>query len=425
MALAASAANPADGPPVDYIVRRGDTFSQLTKDYLVPGRQWREVMSLTRVRHDRRLPVGTTIRIPRSWLRWTSETAQIASARGTVTLVDGGRSTTLVAGARIAEGAELMTGTDSFTTLQFANGSKITLPSRSHVAVKRLRKLVINGVIDYAFQLQDGRLDTRVTPLRDQTGRYIISTPLAMTAVRGTDYAVGFDPASGNSGTAVFEGAVAVSPVSEVAPLLVPAQFGAVTDATGKSEMVALVSAPSLENPGRVQKDDIVSFDLTPVPGATRYQIMLATDAGFVDTFRELLSPSPHFELTDVPNGNQFVRVSALAGNGLEGNRQAYGFSRRLASIHAEVASTPDGYRFRWFGSGEGARHFRLQIFQESALDTPVVDEAGLELSDVLVRKLPPGVYQWRVLLRQTDAEGLIENATPMEKLTIAAPDGG
>lgn len=430
MFLAAAAAAQTPVPAsvdaaVPYVVKPGDTLSEIAQRYLVPERGWHDLARLFHVSNPRTLPRGRTLRIPRNWLRWTPEQARLANARGQVTLSQGGRAVAPDVGTVLGEGAVIATAGGSFATLVLSNGARVALPSQSRVRVAMLRKYVINGAIDYRFALDRGRADIKATPLTDPSGNFLINTPLSMTAVRGTDYTVTFDEAQNGSGTGVFEGRVQVSRPDGEAPQMVAERFGVVTDAAGKNTTVALLPEAEVQNPGRVQTDDLVVFDIAPVAGATAYQLTLASDAGYVERYFEQRSPTPHFEIPGVPNGNQFVRVSALAESGLEGMRQSYAFRRRLASIGAEVGKTEDGYAFKWFGNGEGKRHYRLQIFRDSTEGNPVVDEVGIEGTGVTVRDLPPGVYFWRVGLTQFDTEGEIGNWTRPEKLTIAPPEGG
>ena len=421
---AAGTAALAAEAPVEYRVRSGDTLSELTRRYILPEHNWRDLVAVVRVRDPRQLPTGKVIAIPRAWLRWTPERATLASVRGNVTVEASGRRFAPTEGATLGEGARIATGGNSFTTLVFSNGSRIAMPSQSRVTVARLRRLTINGAIDYRFTLDRGRVDTRATPLKESSGRFHIETPLATTTIRGTEFDVSFNPERNKMGTGVFDGSVAVSGAGETAPLLVPEHYGAVTDNAGRSSKVELLEAPALNNPGRMQTDELVTFELAPVPGAVGYRIVVAPDAGFVARYLEQESALPHFSLQDVPNGNQFVRISALADNGLEGLRRSYAFVRKLASLHAEVAATSDGYRFAWLGAGDGERRYRLQIFRDKLESVPVIDEVGLARSDATIRKLPPGTYLWRVAVAQVDPDGEIENWTEPEELIVARPGG-
>jgi len=424
VAIQAAVLAPPPKPPkadtVTYVVKRKDTLDRFSRSFLVPDRNWKALLGIARIRDPKRLPVGRVLTIPRSWLRYTIEPAQLASYRGTVSISLAGRAKPLRAGLTVDEGTQIATGANSFATLILIDRSKVVIPSQSRVTVKQLRRLVLNGSLEYLIQVDQGRLETKVTPLGDPSGRYRIGTPISMTAVRGTEFRVTFDATGQTAAAEVLTGTVAVSPSSGDDEVLVGSALGASTDAKGETRIEKLLPAPDLLDPGKVQIKDEVTFSLTPVQGAARYRVVLASDAGFVENYAEQIVEGRDFTLGDVPNGNQFVRVSAIAASGLEGLAQSYSFSRRLASIRAEASQEEDGFRFRWFGAGQGTRRYRFQLMQGAAESRPAVDEVGLSSDQLTLRNLQPGVYYWRVGLLQIDESGEIESWTDPEKLTIA-----
>jgi len=422
--LIATAADAASAPRgeaevVRYVVKPRDTLWQLDRSFIVAPKTWQVLLPLSGAHSPRRLPIGRTLAIPRAWLRSTPDQARLASYRGDVAISAAGQEVKPAVGIAIGEGAHIATGADSFATLILADGSRVTLPSQSGVTIGAMRRLLLTGAIEYRMDLDKGRVQTHVEPLKDPSGRYRISTPITMTAVRGTEFRVSYDPARSAAATEVLAGTVALAGKSGTPPVLVSHGFGGAADAQGRVRTEALLPAPDLADPGRPQRDDAVRFHLAPVAGATTYRIVLATDAGFVDNYAERIAPGGDFALNDVPDGNQFVRVSAIAADGLEGLAQSYAFARQLASIHpGAVSQDGGGYRFRWFGNGNGARHYRFQLMRGSPQGTAVIDEVGLEREDLLVRRLPAGIYYWRVAVFQSG----VENWTDFEKLTIGTP---
>jgi hypothetical protein len=402
---------------VRYVVKPKDTLYELDRSFIVRPKTWHVLLPLSGTRSPRRLPIGRTLAIPRAWLRSTPDTARLVSFRGTVSVGTGAHMAAPTAGMAIGENTHIVTGANSFVTLRLADGSRVTLPSQSGVVIGAMRRLLLTGAIEYRLDLDQGRIQTSVTPLKDPSGRYRISTPLTMTAVRGTEFRVSYDSTRSVAATEVLAGTVAVSHGEQ--SVLVPRSFGGAVGATGQIHSEKLLAAPDLIDPGKSQRDDAVAFHLAPVAGASAYRIVLATDAGFVDNYAERIAPGVDFSLSDVPDGNQFIRVSAIATDGLEGMAQSYAFARRLASIHAStVSQDTDGYHFRWFGAGDGDRHYRFQLLAGSPDGVPMVDEVGLVRDELAVRRLRPGVYYWRVAVYLPDAE----NWTNFEKLTIGAP---
>lgn len=404
-----------------YTVRRGDTLDRMSRSFLVEERTWRSLLKLAGIRDPRRLPTGRRLVIPRDWLRYTVEPARLASYRGNVRVAISGRPVSPTVGMPVIEGTQLATGANSFVTLILADRSQIVLPSQTRVRVRQLRRILLTGAVDYRLEVQNGRLETKVTPLDEPSGRYRIETPVSMTAVRGTEFRVAFTPDAATAATEVLGGTVALSDAEDSQPpLRLEPGVGATIDGTGATRTEKLLPAPDLDNPGQLQTHDKAEFRVRAVPGAARYRAVIASDAGFVENLAEQISADGSFAIADIPNGNQFVRLSAIAPSGLEGLAQAYSFTRRLASIRASVEAEDDGYRFRWTGAGGGARRYRFQLMPGAVDARPIVDQVGLQEDSVTLRNLAPGIYHWRVGLLQIDSGESVETWTDPEKLTIA-----
>lgn len=403
---------------VIYIVRRGDTLDRLSRSFLVPERRWRALLSVAGVRRPTRLPIGWSLAIPRSWLRYKVEPARLASYRGTVSLSLSGRPLATTTGMTIGEGTDVATAGNSFVTLTLADRSQIVIPSQSRVRVRELRRILLTGAIDYRIEVQRGRLETKVAPLGQPEGRYRIQTPISMTAVRGTEFRVSYESLEG-AGTEVLSGHVAFGPTESVSALLVDRSFGATLSGTGGPRIEPLLPAPDLQNPPPLQTRDAVEFAARPVSGVARYRAVIAADAGFVENIAEQISDTGVFSLSDIPNGNLFVRISAVAPSGLEGLAQAYSFRRRLASIHGTIEEGDNGYRFRWTGAGEGVRRYRFQLMRGQPAGPVVIDEVALTRDELTLRNLAPGVYFWRVGLIQIEGDEITDAWTDPEKLTI------
>lgn len=410
---------PSQSEVVTYTIRRGDTLDRLSRGFLVPERRWRSLLGIARIRNPRRLPIGRQLRIPRPWLRFKVEPARLASYRGTVRLSIGGRTVSSAPGSLVGEGTEIATAANSFVTLMLADRSQVVIPSQSRVRVRELRRLLLTGAIDYRIDVEAGRLETKVTPLEQPSGRYRIRTPVSMTAVRGTEFRVSFDAQSRTAATEVLAGSVAFSAPESATMLPLEPSFGATLHQGGEPHSEKLLGAPDLDNPAPLQTRDAVEFRARKLADAIRYRVLIAADAGFIDNIAEQFADDGVFALPDIPNGTLFVRVSAIARSGLEGMPQAYSFKRRLASIHGSVEAAEDGYRFRWSGAGGGVRRYRFQLMRDTPQGRLVVDEVALARDSLTLRRLPGGVYYWRVGLVQLEDGEATESWTDPAKLTI------
>lgn len=422
MHAAAGASLDPQNEIVWYAIRRGDTLDRLSRSFLVPERRWQALLRLAAIRDPKRLPVGRKLRIPRTWLRFKVEPARLASYRGTVSLSMSGRMVLPSAGLTIGEGAAIATAGNSFATLVLADRSQVVIPSQSRVRVRELRRILLTGAIDYRIDVEKGRLETKVTPIEQPSGRYSIRTPISMTAVRGTEFRVSFEEERRTAATEVLAGTVMFSPPETGTGLTLERSFGATLDQAGKPRVEKLLVAPDLENPPALQTKDTVEFRTRKLEGAIRYRVVVASDAGFIDNIAEQFSDDGAFALPDIPNGNLFVRVSAIAASGLEGMAQSYSFRRRLASIRGTAEAEDDGYRFRWAGAGGGVRRYRFQLMRDTPQGALVVDEVALARDALTLRRLRAGVYYWRVGLAQLEGGEITESWTEPEKLTITDP---
>jgi hypothetical protein len=423
MAQAATAPPVQKPDTVSYIVKPGDTLDTLSRRFIVERYGWHSLIRLAGVRDPRHLPIGRRLDIPRHWLRYTVEPARVASFRGTVSIAVNGRMVKPATGQDMREGAVITTAANSFVTLTLADSSQIVVPSQTQIRIRQLRRILLTGAVDYRIDVDRGRLETKVAPLKHPSGRYRVGTPVSMTAVRGTEFRTSFVPETGNGQTEVLEGGVTFSGSErEESAMRVESGMGAITGRTGAAQVERLLGAPELADAGHEQTGDNVEFMVKPVSGAARYRIVIASDAGFIENIAETFSDTEKLAFADVPDGNQFARVTAITPQGLEGLSRTYGFKRRLASINASAGVGDDGFHFRWSGSGAGKRRYHFQLFEETDKAIPIVDRVGLEESEIVLRNLEPGNYSWRVGLLQIETGEVIKTWTPLERMVIAPP---
>jgi len=287
------------------------------------------------------------------------------------------------------------TGPASSLSLSLTDGSVITLPSNSALRIGRLRKLLITDSIDYDLTLETGSARSRVTPFRNRDDRFRLRNPIAVSAVRGTDFRTHFDAGTETSRSELIEGGIALKARSAEETQLAP-EFGAVIGRSGAIAVEPLLPAPQLIGGAGVQRAPMVAFTVQPVAGAQAYRLQIGRDSGFVDIVEDVSGNSLDFTVPSLGNGRYFARFTAIAASGLEGLPGTIAFRRRLATATQPAVPGQDGYVFRWIGSGEGMRRYRFQLRRE---DSPswLVDEAGLAGSSIILSDLSPGRYLWRV----------------------------
>lgn len=383
---------------VDYVMRRGDTLSDLGERYFRQPGDYVRVQFLNGIARDRRIPVGQVIRIPVSLLRSIPAEARIANFRGTVTVAWRGPPTPATVGQAIGEGAEIATGPNAFARVRLPDGGYVSLPSNSRVRVERLRTVLLTGATDQRFRLEAGRAETRAAPV-GPGGAHEVSTPVAVAAVRGTEFRSAWLPGRTAAAISVVEGAVAVQAggVEEVA-----AAGEGVAVADGAVLRLPLLPAAGLPDSDLTQVREAVVFHSTEIPGAAGYRGRMATDAGMIDAFAEADSgPDRLLVFEGVPDGDYFVRLTPISREGLEGTASTYAFLRARVGVGG-LSASPSGagrdraYLFRWEGEGAGPAEYRFQFGREDDEGPPLFDLSGLTEPRVSLTGLQPGGYSWR-----------------------------
>ena len=117
----------------------------------------------------------------------------------------------LKAGDTVGPGVELYTGIDSEITLEFPDGSVMTIKEMSQVLISDLISEGSRQMIRVAIKL--GELDASVNPRKAFQADFKVVVPTATAGVRGTKFSVFYDPANKLSLLSVREGTVAWDPV--------------------------------------------------------------------------------------------------------------------------------------------------------------------------------------------------------------------
>jgi hypothetical protein len=424
---AAAAASESAAPEpemVVYTVKPGDTLYSLAGRYFTAMDTIRQVQRINHIGNVYRVPVATRLRIPLEILRAEPLRARVLSVRGAVSAAQGGQTAPVTAGAELAPGTVIETGADGLITLGLPNGSRTSLPTHTRLRITQLRRFLLTNSIDYDFTVESGKAETSATHLApDGAGRggglFRIRTPRAVAAVRGTQFRVGL--AGDASLTEVLDGTVAAGAVG-AEPEPIGKGYGAVVSDKGLTRE-ALLPAPVLTAPGKVQVDPLVRLAYASAAGASGYHLQIAKDATFTEVIADRQAADPAFELADIPDGRLFVRASAIAASGLEGEAQTYAMHRRLTGLSASALAVADHMVFKWGGPGAGRRLYRFQLARDARGAYPVIDEPGLEGDGITLNGFGSGTFYWRVGVQQFGDDEVTETWLPYDKLIVAAPE--
>ncbi len=371
---------------VRYAVQPGDTLQALAAAHFVDPAAWKKAQDFNGLSDGAALVPGSILKLRQSWLKAAPIRAEIVAWRGDVSAESAAVRRPVSVGMKLGEGDRLETGANGFVTLMLPDNSLVTLPSNSRIRMDRLRAVSLTDSIDRRFLLEEGRSEAKVTPMTNPASKFMITTPVSVAAVRGTQFRVSYTPAEMKAREEVLEGKVAVGPRGEPSGrpgevLLLPG-FGAVASAQGVSGAIALLPAPVLEAPKKAQTAETVQFRLKSIPGAATYAVELATDAAFVDRFAEVESTSTDIRFANVPNGSLHVRIAARDRNGLTGLPTSYAFERRFSGGTATSESGKPGGK----ASGSSANPDK-SASKESAQKADASEDSRLSLLSQLSRK--------------------------------------
>ena len=411
-APAAAAATAAQAPPLRYTVQPGDTLQSIALKALEDPEDWRSLARRNAIADPARLAPGSTILIPSQLLRREPVEAAIVAFSGAVK-VEGDKARL---GQAVAAGDLITTGPNSFVTLALGDGSRVTLPSQSRIRVDALDRIVLDGRLERRFQLENGRGEFTVAPRQNPEDRFLVRTPVAVAAVRGTEFDIDTD--GSDSIITVDEGVISSRSLDEDddTETLLPAGRAALLDA-GDQRQVAMLPRPALTPQSRVGAGSD-SLDLVIAPDtAPAHHVLLAHDAGFVDQYAEAETTTQTISFSDVPDGIVYARVRGVDAQGVAGLPADYAAVRGNAPA---VRPT----RFRWQPAEAGDRRYDLIVARDAQLADRVLEIEGLNATEFTAEGLAAGVWYWRVTGRPADGESGRVHVHPVRLLVIVPLDG-
>ena len=273
--------------------------------------------------HDK-LAVGSEVIIP-THLEPKKNFAIVAFTKGETRLkVAGSLFTTrpLEADAKIYSTDVIVTGKDGFVSLQLSNGSTLNVQPSSEISLRTLQCLPQDAECEVNIDSSAGSVAADVEKRSDQQNRFLISTPYASAAVRGT--VLDFGASADQMLVGVTEGEVEISAGSGSTSL--PIGFGVVAGTSGLTgDPVPLLKAPVFyQVPQRFSSEDVLAWRASL--GAENYQLSFTSDAaGQQEIYRQSVSAEAEqtvrHSINPLPPGEVFAMLRPVDEFGLKGFR--------------------------------------------------------------------------------------------------------
>lgn len=395
-------AQASDSRIYTYRAINGDTLIKLANRFLIRKNDWQVLQKNNTIAEPNRIPVGTAIRIPVALMRTELVPVTIDSSRGRVESSAG----QVAPGGTLKEGDQLKTGDDGFVTIKLADGSTLTVQSKSAVKLEVMRQLVnTGGIPDSVVRLESGRLETNVAKQRGPGARYEIRTPTSNMGVRGTAFRAGADESGKKAQSEVLEGLVAVASGSGAGRALdLPAGFGSIVEA-GKapSPPIELLPPPDLSVlPASFLSADL-SFGFPAVAGGKRYRAQVAADRAFTNLIAESSTDMPTAGFRNLPDGALFFRARAIDPQGIEGKDAIHAFTIKARPFAPVLESPARGAKLSngrvtlsWKPVAD-ARNYRVQLAGDTEFKQLVEEKTIDSVSMTASGTLKSGNYVWRI----------------------------
>jgi len=406
-------------------LRAGDTLIGISQRYLEPAHDWRALQLFNRIADPRKLQPGAQLQIPLDWLRWTVLQVEVVHVRAAVTSNRG----PLAVGLRLEQGDSFDTGAQGALTLRFADGALAAFAPQTRATLGLAREAPFGGVTSTRIDLEQGAVETTVTPLRTPASRFDIRTPRVVTAVRGTRFRVAQDDQA--SRHEVLEGRVQAQ--GEHPGAVEIAQGSGLRAQGGQlGDVVRLLPAPDLSAiPQRIERISQL-LQVPAMAGATGWRWQVARDGAFLQREQEARTIGPTWLLAGLPDGVYQLRVRGADAQSLEGADAQVGFVLQarpeppLRVSPSDGASVLAGTPLVWADVSGSPRH-RLQVAGDAQFVDRVVDQAGIRgARHGFEPALAPGLYHWRLATERADGSlgpwGDPARFTVLEPSSMAPP---
>ncbi|WP_035572969.1 FecR domain-containing protein [Halomonas halocynthiae] len=388
------------GSPGLYRVKPGDTLWDISEEYYGTPDVWGKISKENNVPVPIHLQPGKVLNldalmppVPESF------PGIVTHLTGAVWHVEQGRQRQpLAMGDDVQVGSLLETSFDGFVAVAFADGARITLPSRTRVTLEKREDG--RGV---SVMLAEGRVESRIPRTESGKPHFDVVTPTGNLGVRGTHFRVAYNDATATYGeitgttVSVLEGLVDAS--FNVGQTGVAAGQGA-WESEGEFGVVELLPSPRLHSSSEGLNDSL-ELMLSQVPKAELYRVKLATDADFFNVVQDVSSPNHQLEISGLDEGLYYLHLTAIDSNGVEGMP-----SVEMLYYHpvgAQVSYRQGEWIFNW--NSRPRSSYRLELSASSDFSHLIVDREMTSSKGAYVRNLPEGDYFWRLSVSHDDEE--------------------
>ena len=297
-----------------YTVRPGDKLWELADKYCGAHTFWQDLAKHNELSQPTRLVAGSTLRFPLQWLVEVPAAVNVIYTFGDTRYLDAGstEAKTLGRGDSLTIGQTLITGSDSYANIQFADGSVMRISPDSEVVFDTLSAYRDTGMVDSRVRISRGSGASEVRPQTGPGSVYRISTPLGVAAVRGTEFRTRADGAA----SFVETTGGAVEYISSNGSTDVSKGFGLKSSSAG--ELVEELLEPPLLNAARPYGGN-ESLKWAGLAGAANYLVQVYSGPDLSEVLAGASVSAPEFTLASLSPGSYVFGVRGISASGIQG----------------------------------------------------------------------------------------------------------
>ncbi|MFZ6760809.1 FecR domain-containing protein [Undibacterium sp. Ji50W] len=392
-------------PDMTYFAVQGDTLSAIAKRYTDKTRNWTILGKRNKIDNDRTIPIGTAILIPLELLPEEDSEAKVIAMTGIPSYkTKDGSSGNLALGTVIKEGTQITTDKNGFLTLSLIDESRLSIPSNSQISLTKLRKTKYTGSPRTEVNLLLGKLESRVTSLVSNKGRFEVRTNLAVAGVRGTNFRVGVN--EDGIANEVLSGGVAVANTTGTTgkkpdELLLTAGKGNIISSSGVGKAVDLLPAPVMSELYVLQERPTLQFQVETNPDATGYRVQIAKDAEILNVLAENRFKDNRFKFDGFADANYFVRITAIDKAGLEGFPLVKAVTLKARpeppfTVQPKNKVRAERLDFAWTEASDAVA-YHLQVAKDAEFKNLLIEKNEIKEVQFSSDRPADGNYYWRI----------------------------
>lgn len=380
--------------PYAYKVKQGDTLNLILEKYLIGKDALNDLLQANVGITQNELQVGQVIFIPRQLIRYASSRALVAYSKCSAPILLANNSKELKVGSIVEQGDVINVPPQCDISLQFEDRSLVRMPSGGSIKVAVLRKSPLEKSPEVQLSLLDGRVEVKVPKRQSGDAPFGVNTPNSVAGVRGTEFRVGFDKASGTGKVEVSSGVVATKGIADSEEAGVSAQKGVVIPKLGLADKVEDLPEPVIFSSAQAQQTP--GWSLFVFKGSANSKTYYLREDRVVNGFsggEPVKQNDPLFLSMQLGSTAKMLTWSAQTASGLLGDESTF-------AICSNDKGLEPGRCNVLFDLG-GLKDPMLTLMElnppNAAIDILRAYKPIKGLQELTVKGLPVGKYYWRI----------------------------